>query len=187
MTKSKTRWYNSTLAAGIIAAIVGGIIPIVGDVWKGLPILTTMKAWISFVQSWFHIIWNFQLHLGWTVVSVLIIIFAGLLMIKFALKSKEAPEFTNYKSSVFKKWRWSWEWKYNGQNWVISSLCPHCPQCDTPLHINNAPLSKPTAKCPRCTYSIHRNSREDEIEWADETETLIIDTIQRQQKDENLK
>jgi hypothetical protein len=175
MASTKTRWYNTPLWAGLIPAFVA----ILWDFWKGQPVLTTIRIWLMFSHDLALVIWKWKIPFGWTIVTLITLISIYRLTRRFTTKNNEPPEFTNYTSDKFRRWRWSWEWEPTSRGWRAIHRTPHCPNCDTPLHTSESYLTNAQAKCPRCDYVVNKYARADEFERDNEIETLIYDTIER--------
>lgn len=173
---------NNSFLKQIAIIIIGGLLLFL--ITNNLDYITTNSERLF---DWSCEVLNIQIELKSIVISAIIILILGILIKflyrKFKTPSKviiEPPEYNNFTSYIFKKWKWSWNWKYNHnlERFVVNNLRPHCPKCNTKLLIRNFPLIS-DVRCSRCSYI----PEIDEIEYSDEIINNIDDYLERMYED----
>jgi len=177
--KSNKRFINNPWTINIGSGLFILVATLLTDATKSKPIFTTINQIFNFVIGIIKTILFFKIAVIW-IITAIILLFIILFIIKKDATDVTLPEFTKYKSEVFKKWRWSWEWKYNErkQEWYIAYLTPHCPNCDTPLMDNSSSYYERGMDCPRCSYKSLSINYED----SESTKVLITDNANKRFK-----
>jgi hypothetical protein len=174
MTYKKEHWIKSSWSISIGSAIFSLLLTIGYDYSKEKPILTTVWSILNWVATLIRTILNFDLKAWWIIVAIIIFIVIIAIIDKFKKAETFKSDFYNYREDKFKRWRWTWNWNRSKNEWIISDLKAHCPNCDTPM-IGHSSLFGLSYDCPRCEF----RASDGECDEPHKIERIILDNIVR--------
>lgn len=129
------KFLNNPWTIGLGTTFFGFLLTIIWDRIKGIEILSTVKAIISFVYNGILAILNFEIKLWWLLIGIAVLILGLYIALKIAeAKSDNQPAFLSYTKDKIQGWLWEWDWikNYYGQ-YEVKNLHPICENCGTPL------------------------------------------------------
>ncbi len=163
------KFLNNPWTIGLGTAFFSFVLTIIGDMIKGIEILSTFIA-----------VLNFRVKVWWILLALLIWKIISIIYRKLSIKlpgdrkeNQEKPAFLTYTSAKLQNFDWKWSWKksYSGE-YVIDELYPLCASCQTP--IMKGDYLDGRWICPRC-QAIYKGHTPD----VEAVELLIKDNAQR--------
>ena len=145
------KFLKSPWTISIVSTILGSVLTIIYDVFKGKKILSTLFNVLSSIWKLIINFFNFELKLWWVLLGVVLLIFILWIIIKVK-EFVEEPEFLKYTKDTIQGWDWEWTWRKNYEGkYVVDNLHPICEYCGTPLAAKHDYES--SLYCVRCGYS----------------------------------
>lgn len=176
---SNKNWKKSPWTIAIVSGLLPFFCSIVYDLIKEKPFFSTIWIVLKWIGNLLLSFINLELKLWWIVVGIALIIFIIYITDKIGRSKAFKPDFYEYCEDKFNKWKWTWEWKFSESKnvWIASNLEAKCPQCETPM-IERRTYHHIHFDCPRCNFSASDN----ECDYPDKVERIIIDNIERKRK-----